>query len=191
MWVVVGLGNPGREYAGTRHNLGFTVVDELLRRAGARATRAAGDYLAATLELGGREALLVKPTTYVNRSGRAVQQALAQRGLGPGELLAVVDDVALPFGRLRLRPSGGPGGHNGLRSVIEVLGTEAFPRLRLGVGTPVDVEIPLADWVLGPFTPDERAALPEFVGRGADAVLRVLEVGVEASIPEVNSPPPA
>lgn len=189
MWTVVGLGNPGRAYADTRHNLGFRVVDELARRSGAQLARGPGDYWVAVLRLGSLEALLVEPTTYVNRTGRAIQQLVDQRGVEPGELLALVDDVYLPFGRLRLRPRGSAGGHNGLRSMIETLGTEEFPRLRLGVGAPAD-DTPLPDWVLGPFAPEEAGELPAFVGRAADAVLQVLESGVEATLPRVNAPPP-
>jgi peptidyl-tRNA hydrolase, PTH1 family len=189
VWTVVGLGNPGREYADTRHNLGFRVVDELVRRSGARPTRGLGDYVAAPFRLGGLEALLVKPTTYVNRTGRAVLQLVEQRGTEPGTLLALVDDVYLQFGRLRLRPRGGAGGHNGLRSMIDALATEEFPRLRLGVGSPDD-DTPLPDWVLGSFGLEEARELPGFLARAADAVLRVLEIGVEAALPHINAPPP-
>jgi len=190
VWVVVGLGNPGREYAETRHNLGFKVVDELCRRAGVRLTRGPGDFFTAALRAAGGDVLLVKPATYVNRSGRALRQLAETREVVPGSLLVVVDDVYLPFGRLRLRPSGGAGGHNGMRSLIEHLGTEEFPRLRLGVGEPGD-GTPRTDWVLGEFSEAEAQALPEFLSRAADAVQRVLDLGVEAAIPVVNAPPPA
>jgi PTH1 family peptidyl-tRNA hydrolase len=186
VWIVVGLGNPGREYEDTRHNLGYLVADELLRRGGARAKRG-GDFVAAEVTLAGEQALVVKPTTYVNRTGRALAQMAARRPLELPFLLAVVDDVALPFGRLRLRPIGSAGGHNGLRSMIEVLGSEAFPRLRLGVGA-APPGMPLEDWVLSPFSKEEARELPDLVARGADAVERVLELGVERAVPVVNAP---
>jgi PTH1 family peptidyl-tRNA hydrolase len=186
VWVVVGLGNPGREYADTRHNLGFRVVDELLRRAGTRARRGAGDYELASARLAGITVLLVKPTAYVNRSGRALDQLGGRYSFSRAEVLAIVDDVSLPFGKLRLRPSGSAGGHNGLRSLVESLGDGGFPRLRLGVGAaPPGAD--LADYVLAPFATDEQRALPEFVARAADAVERVLTAGVECAMTVVNS----
>ena len=185
MWIVLGLGNPGREYAGTRHNLGFDVVDVLLERAGARASSAGSEFESAWVQRAGADALLVKPTTYVNRSGRVARQLAAHADFELGKLLVVVDDVALPFARLRLRPSGSAGGHNGLKSIVEALGETGFPRLRLGVGAAPE-GVDLADWVLGAFTPEERRVVPEFVGRAADAVERVLAVGVEAALPGVN-----
>lgn len=187
MWVVVGLGNPGREYAGTRHNIGFMVVDELARRAGVRLRAGRGDFEAAEARLAGNKLWLMQPTTYVNRTGRAITQFRTAVVFDPEELLAVVDDVALPFGRLRLRASGSAGGHNGLRSILEALGTPAFPRLRAGVGAPAG-EVDLADHVLGRFTRAEREALPDLVGRCADAVEAIVEIGVERASTRVNEP---
>jgi PTH1 family peptidyl-tRNA hydrolase len=185
VWVVVGLGNPGREYAATRHNLGFRVVNELLRRAGARARHGAGDYELASTRLAGTPVLLVKPTTYVNRSGRALTQLAGRYSFTTAEVLAIVDDVSLPFGKLRLRPEGSAGGHNGLRSLIETLGSGAFPRLRLGVGgAPPGAD--LADYVLAPFAAEEQEALPDFLTRAADALERVLTDGVERAMTAVN-----
>jgi PTH1 family peptidyl-tRNA hydrolase len=190
VWIVVGLGNPGREYAETRHNIGFMVVDELARRAGLRLRRGRGDFDAAEARFGSTKAWLIQPLTFVNRSGRALTQfATTTSSFTPGEMLVVVDDVALPFGRLRLRPSGSAGGHNGLKSLVETLGTQAFPRLRLGVGAP-EGEVDLSDHVLGRFSKAERRQLPDLVNRGADAVILVLESGPEAAIPRINAPPP-
>lgn len=188
MWIVLGLGNPGREYADTRHNLGFRVADELLRRAGAKLVRG-DDCRMARVLIAGQDVLIVEPTTYVNRTGRVLRHLVERPDFDLSRLLAVVDDVALPFGRLRLRPSGSAGGHNGLRSMLEVVG-EAFPRLRLGVGGPSDPGTDLADHVLAPFTAAEQEELEEFVGRSADAVARILEVGVDRALPEVNAPAP-
>lgn len=188
MWVVLGLGNPGSEYAGTRHNLGFMVVDALAARAAAHLRRAEGDCDAATASIAGTPVLLAKPRTYVNRSGRVARHLAARPGFELSKLLVVVDDVYLPFGRLRLRPSGSAGGHNGMKSIVEQLGgATEFPRLRMGVGQ-APAGMPLEDWVLGPFEGDERRDLPAFVARGADAVERILAEGVDRALPGVNAP---
>ena len=190
MWVVLGLGNPGSEYAGTRHNLGFMVVDALAARASVRLRRAEGDYDAATASIGGTPGLLVKPRTYVNRSGRAALQVSAQPGFDLATLLVVVDDVYLPFGRMRLRPSGSAGGHNGLKSIVESLaGATEFPRLRLGVGA-APPGMALEDWVLAAFAGDDRRDLAAFVARAADAVERIVAGGVDQALPGVNAPAP-
>jgi len=192
VWVVIGLGNPGREYTGTRHNIGFMVVEELARRAGVRLGSGRGDFDAAEVRLGGTRARLVRPTTFVNRTGRAVTQLRTSISFAAEAMLAVVDDVALPFGRLRLRASGSAGGHNGLKSILEALGTPGFPRLRLGVGAPAG-ETDLSDHVLGRFSQGERDQLPELIARGADAVVLVLEHGIDPALLRVNNPqsPPA
>jgi peptidyl-tRNA hydrolase, PTH1 family len=168
--LIVGLGNPGREYRDTRHNVGFLVIDELARRhqltlsmgpAQVPETFVAKKY--------GTEPLLVaKPLTFMNRSGDAVAALSRYYDIAPADLLVVVDEAALPFGRLRARARGSAGGHNGLKSVIERLGTHEFPRLRLGVGRG-DARRDLADHVLSKFEPDERAELETFIARAADA----------------------
>lgn len=189
MWGVLGLGNPGRRYARTRHNLGFLVVDELAARAGATFRNEADTYELAAADIAGVAVLLVKPNTYVNRSGTAARALLARHRLEPAQLLAVVDDVHLPFGRLRLRPSGSAGGHNGLLSIEAALGTREFPRLRIGVGAPEGGE-DLADHVLASFTADEKRALPDCIERAADAVEWVLELGLEKARPRINARDP-
>ena len=186
MWGVLGLGNPGRRYTRTRHNLGFLVVDELAARAGAPFRNEADRYELAAADIAGAAVLLVKPNTYVNRSGIAARALLATHRLEPAQLLVVVDDVYLPFGRMRLRPSGSAGGHNGLLSIEAALGTREFPRLRIGVGAPEGGE-DLADHVLATFTADEKRALPACIERAADAVEWVLELGVEAARPRINA----
>lgn len=188
MWGVLGLGNPGTRYADTRHNVGFLVVQALAERAGALFIRQA-NYWAATIERAGMTVLLVKPTTYMNRSGGAARAVLARYGLAPAELLVVVDDVYLPLGRLRLRPRGSAGGHNGLLSIETVLQTRDYPRLRIGVGAPAG-SVDLTDHVLGPWSDAEREVLAATVQRAADAVEMVLDLGVEAARPRVNAAPP-
>jgi len=178
--LIVGLGNPGREYRDTRHNVGFMVVDEIARRH------------ALTLGLGpsqvpdtmfakrhGADALLVaKPLTFMNRSGDAVAGLARYYGIEPLDVLVVLDEVALPFGRLRARPRGSAGGHNGLKSVVERLGTSEVPRLRLGVGRG-DARRDLADHVLSKFETDEQAGLEAFIARAADAAEMFATAGIE------------
>ena len=168
MKVVVGLGNPGSQYAGTRHNIGWLVVDRLAERAGWAGKGRQRD--AANVLLGryhGLDLTLVKPLTYMNESGLAVRKVLAREHAPLGDLLIVVDDFALPFGKLRFREGGGPGGHNGLRSIIAELGTEKFSRLRIGIGEP---DRHAVDHVLSRFASDEQQRLDELLDASVDAV---------------------
>ena len=184
----MGLGNPGGRYAQSRHNAGFMVVDALAARAGASFRGGSGPYWGAEVRFAGTPVLLAKPKTYMNRSGIAARALLAQHELQPLQLLIVVDDVYLPFGRLRLRPGGSSGGHNGLASIEAELQTREVPRLRLGVGAPAGAE-ELSDHVLADFEADELEALPELLERAVAAVELVVELGVEAARPRVNAPP--
>ena len=178
MRLVVGLGNPGREYEGTRHNLGFRVADLLAERAGA-AWRLRGDRA----EAQAGEVLLLKPLTYMNLSGPPAREALAFRNLAPADCLVVCDDMALTLGAIRLRASGSSGGHHGLDSLIASLGTDAFPRLRVGIGAPPP-GVSGADFVLGRFRPDE---VP-FVSGAADAAEAWVRLGVQRAMTEHNTP---
>jgi peptidyl-tRNA hydrolase, PTH1 family len=166
--IVVGLGNPGEQYRQTRHNIGWMVLDRLADRAGWSGRGRSRD---ASAVVGGRfhglDLQLVKPQTYMNESGLAVRKVLARERAPLGEVLVVVDDFALPFGKLRFREGGGPGGHNGLRSIIGELGSEAFSRLRIGIGAP---DGRFVDHVLTKFEPDERQRLDELLDAAADAV---------------------
>lgn len=181
--LVVGLGNPGVEYRDTRHNVGFMVVEEVALRLAAPPWR--GCAFADTTRAG--PLWLARPRTYMNRSGDAVAGLVAALGLvGPERVLVVADDLDLPLGRLRLRRSGGPGTHNGLRDIVERVGT-GFPRLRVGIrGEPVDDD--LAAWVTSPFGADERDRAAAAVERAAAAVLAVLEHGLTAAMNEFNRP---
>jgi PTH1 family peptidyl-tRNA hydrolase len=165
------------------------VVDAMVARAGGVFRRASGPYWEAEVPLAASSVLLAKPSTYMNRSGTAACALLAQRELEPQRLLVVVDDIYLPFGRLRLRPSGSAGGHNGLTSIETALQTRDFPRLRLGVGAPA-LAADLADHVLADFDASEREALPELLERSVAAVELVVSLGVEGARPQVNAPPP-
>jgi len=166
--VVVGLGNPGSQYAGTRHNVGWLVMDRIAERAG---WSGKGRQRDSSNVVGGRyrslDLTLVKPLTYMNDSGRAVRKVLQREHAPLVDLLVVADDFALPFGKLRFREGGGPGGHNGLRSIIGELESEAFSRLRVGIGAPDGRFI---DHVLTKFEPDERQRLDELLDAAADAV---------------------
>jgi PTH1 family peptidyl-tRNA hydrolase len=183
--VIVGLGNPGERYDGTRHNVGRVVVEGL---AGAGFTSGRGDYLRKRTSIGGSRVQLVLPLVFMNDSGRAVVPALEEAGAEPSELLVVCDDVNLDLERLRLRPSGTDGGHNGLASVIERLGTTGFGRLRLGVGAPPD-DVDLADYVLSPFEPEERPRVDGMVTRARDALRCVAREGFARAMSEYNRQP--
>lgn len=185
--LVVGLGNPGEGYASTRHNAGSRVVDELARRHAGQPWVRFPLCEVASAELGPR-LLLAKPLTYMNRSGAAVVWLLRHLELEPGAMLVALDDVDLPLGSLRLRRSGGPGTHNGLRDICDRVG-RAFPRLRLGVG-PEPPPPDLAHFVLSPFDRDERPTADRMVTRAADAVEMALRVGVLAAMSRYNGPAP-
>jgi PTH1 family peptidyl-tRNA hydrolase len=166
--IVVGLGNPGDQYAKTRHNIGWMVLDRLADRAGWAGKGRTRDASAVAMgRFHGMDLTLVKPLTWMNDSGLAVRKVLARQHAPLVDLLVVSDDFSLPFGKLRFREGGGPGGHNGLRSIIDELGTEKFSRLRVGIGAP---ERGFKDHVLNGFEPDERQRLDELLDAGADAV---------------------
>jgi peptidyl-tRNA hydrolase, PTH1 family len=196
MKLIVGLGNPGREYRDTRHNVGFMVVDEIARRHGLNWAMAPSQVPDAFVvkKFGADPLLLAKPLTYMNRSGDAVAALSRYYDIPPADMLVVVDDVDLPFGRLRARARGSGGTHNGLRSLVERLGSTEFPRLRLGVGRG-DARRDLADHVLSKFERDEQNALEEFIARAADAaemfaldgIAKVMNVyNPEATAPETS-----
>lgn len=185
MKLIVGLGNPGRQYEGTRHNVGFEAVDLMARRHGltwAAAPRGI-DALTCKWNLGG--AIVAKPLTFMNLSGSAVVGLLQFYKIEVADLLVIVDEVQLEAGRIRLRPSGSAGGHNGLKSIIQSLGTEEFPRLRIGVGRG-DAERDLADHVLSRVEPAEQAVVAEAIGRAADAAERFVEDDILSAMNRFN-----
>jgi PTH1 family peptidyl-tRNA hydrolase len=178
--LIVGLGNPGREYRDTRHNVGFLVADEIARRH--QLSLALGPSQVpetfVAKKFGADPLLVAKPLTFMNRSGDAVAALARYYDIGPADLIVVVDEVALPFGRLRARSRGSAGGHNGLKSIIDRLGTVEFARLRLGVGRG-DPRRELSDHVLAKFEPGERAELEGFIARAADAAEMFAVAGIE------------
>jgi len=201
MRLVVGLGNPGSEYVGTRHNIGWEVVDELARQVGwigktddfnrmAR-TRFDGMTMDGVMALhsGGTEKLLLlKPTTYMNLSGRAVQAAMAFYQLSPPEIMVVLDDLALPCGKLRIRKDGSSGGHNGLKDIERMLSTNAYPRLRIGIDAPPP-RVPGRDYVLGRFSDMQRPVVSQAVKRAVQAIETWIGQGVETAMNRYNAGP--
>ncbi len=188
MKLIVGLGNPGRRYRETRHNIGFAVADELARRGGVAFESAPAEaLLARARNLGPDGTLLLKPLTMMNASGFAVSEIARYFRIAFGDILVVADDVNLPLGRLRARPAGSAGGHNGLRSIIEQLGTTEFPRLRVGVGRG-DPRRELADYVLGGFDTDERPVVIEAIERATDASELFVAEGIERVMNRFNGP---
>ena len=189
MKIVVGLGNPGEKYRGTRHNVGFRVADLLAERHGGvfDARGELGERAwTAPVRVAGEPVILAKPRTFMNRSGSAVVALLRKSMAKPEDLLVVFDDADLPLGRVRVRPDGGHGGQNGMRSILEVLGTGAFARVKLGIKGEGRDASDLADYVLAPFRPEERKTVETMVVSGADAVERVLESGVDAAMRAFN-----
>lgn len=186
MKIVVGLGNPGPKYAGTRHNVGYDVVDYLAAAPGCSAFRERFEALVAEAKEGGEAVLLVKPLTFMNLSGRAARAALDFYKLSPADLLVVCDDFNLPLGKLRLRAKGSHGGQNGLRNIQDQLGTDTYPRLRIGVGEPNPGEA--VDHVLSRFKPAERAAVQDAVALAAQAAVAWVRGGTEAAMNRFNGP---
>lgn len=184
--LIVGLGNPGDEYAAHRHNIGFRVVEALARAHGLRFSRRRGTKAyVATGQIRGRPVLLAKPQTFMNRSGQAVGRLCREYQVAPDHLLVVYDDLDLPLGRLRLRPEGGSGGHKGMRSIIEALGTQLFARLRVGIDRPPPGVDP-ADHVLRPFAEEEKALVAEAVTRAVASIESWCVEGILAAMDTFN-----
>ena len=186
MKVVVGLGNPGPKYAGTRHNVGFGVIDYLAAAPGCGPFRSKFQAQVAELTVDGEPVLLVKPETFMNLSGRAVRQVVDFYKVPLVDLMVVSDDFNLPLGKLRVRAKGSHGGQNGLRDIQQQLGTDEYPRLRIGVGQPGPGEA--VDHVLSRFRPGERAAVEEAIAKAADAVLVWARRGLAACMNQANGP---
>jgi len=198
MKLVVGLGNPGREYVGTRHNVGFEVIDRLAEKLGwvaagefDRMARTKFDGLLYDGSLartsGESERLvLLKPTTYMNLSGQAVQATMGFYQMKPDDVMVVLDDLALPCGKLRIRPGGSDGGHNGLRDIQRALGTNEYPRLRLGIDAPPP-PVPGKQYVLGKFSPEQRKLVDPAVTRAASAIVTWIDRGIETAMNQFNA----
>ena len=185
-WLLVCLGNPGDQYENTRHNVGFQVADEIAARKDVPIQRLKFRALTNTVELGGAKVLLMKPVTYMNLSGEAAREAAAFYKVPPERVLAVSDDVALPPGRLRIRRGGSAGGHNGLKNLIQHLGTDQFPRVRVGVGEKPQPDYDMADWVLGRFSKEDRKAIDAAIDRALDAMECLFTQGIDKAMSRYN-----
>ena len=160
-WLIVGLGNPGREYERTRHNCGFRAVELLADTLGCKIDKAKFQGLYGQVNYGSKKLLLLKPQTYMNLSGRSVLQLSAYFHIPPQNIIVLFDDISLEPGRLRIRADGSAGGHNGIKSIIQELGSQSFPRVKIGVGSKPNPEYDLADWVLGKFPPEDAKAISD------------------------------
>ena len=185
-WIIVFMGNPGPKYNGTRHNVGFMAADVLAKDMGVRIDRLRFKAYTGQGELGGSKVFLMKPQTYMNLSGESVQPAAAFYKIPPERILVVGDDVSMPVGKLRIRAKGSAGGHNGLKSIISRLGTDEFPRLKIGVGAPENTEYDLADWVLGTFQNQDAEKIREVISRGVKAVESVVAEGIDTAMRKFN-----
>ena len=185
-WIVVGLGNPGDKYENTRHNAGFLVVDELARRGNFSVKKIKHKALTAAAVIGGEGALVMKPTTYMNLSGEAAGDAARFYKVPAQRVLVISDDTDLPLGKLRIRKGGSAGGHNGLKSLIQHLGTDQFPRLKVGVGGKPHPDYDMADWVLGQLKGEDKKTMDEAVKRAADAVECLLRDGPDRAMNRFN-----
>ena len=185
MWVIVGLGNPGKKYVASRHNVGFILVQRLADRHGVKLKKRKYPAKAAQVELANAPALLVKPWTYMNRSGVAVNELILGAGLNLDRLLVVYDDLDIPLGEIRIRKSGGPGTHNGMASIVQEIGSTKFPRIRIGIG-PLPIGIDATDFVLGDFRKEDNQVLEDSLASAEKAVDLIMETGVEEAMNTFN-----
>ena len=189
-WLIVGLGNPGKDYERTRHNAGFRAIDVLAQNLGCKVDKAKFQGLYGQTTYNGRKLLLLKPTTYMNLSGRSVLQLSAYFHVPPQRIIVLFDDISLEPGRLRIRADGSAGGHNGIKSIIGELGSQDFPRVKIGVGAKAHPEQDLADWVLSTFSQAEEKALASALDRAADAALCIIDKGVPEAANRYNGSHP-
>ena len=185
-WLIVGLGNPGREYEKTRHNCGFRAVDLLADQLGAKVDKLKFQGLYAQANYNGTKVFLLKPQTYMNLSGRSVLQLSAYFNIPPQRIIVMFDDISLEPGRLRIRPNGSAGGHNGIKSIIQEVGSQEFPRVKIGVGAKPNPNYDLADWVLSTFSANEEKALAVALKNAADAALAIIDKGVPEAANRFN-----
>lgn len=185
-WLIVFLGNPGPKYECTRHNAGFMTADAMAKKLGVSINKLRFKALTASADIGGEKVLLMKPQTFMNLSGEAVGEAARFYKVPPEHVIVVSDEVSLPLGKLRVRPKGSAGGHNGLKSIIAHLGSDAFPRIRLGVGTPPHPDYDMADWVLSVFRNQDLEDMLSASDRAAEAVITYITDGPERAMNRFN-----
>lgn len=181
-WLVVFLGNPGTKYEMTRHNAGFMAGDAMAKAQGAAINRSRFKALTGTCDIGGETVMLMKPQTFMNLSGEAVAQAVSFYKLAPDHVIIVSDEVALPIGKLRIRTKGSAGGHNGLKNIIALLGTDQFPRIRIGVGAAPHPDYDMADWVLSSFKGKDAEDILAAAARAAEAVECYITKGADRAM---------
>ena len=186
-FLIVGLGNPGREYENTRHNAGFMALDAIAEKTNARVDRLKFKGLCGECMLGGKKVLLLKPSTFMNLSGQSVQEAMAFYKLPPEKVLVLFDDISLEPGHIRIRRKGSDGGHNGIKNIIYLSGHDTFPRVRLGVGKKPNPQWDLADWVLSRFTPAELKELDTAIEHAAEAAALIVNGKLQEAQNRFNS----
>jgi len=189
-WLIVGLGNPGKNYERTRHNCGFRAIDLLAEKLGCKIDKLKFQGLYCQTIYKGNKLYLLKPQTYMNLSGRAVLQLSAYFSIPPQRIIVIFDDISLPPGRLRIRAEGSAGGHNGIKSIISELGSQDFPRIKIGVGAKPHPEQELADWVLSTFSSAEEKALNVSLDNAAEAALLITEKGIPETANRYNGSKP-
>ena len=185
-WIVVFLGNPGPKYNGTRHNAGFMAADAMAKQLQVSINKLRFKALTATVSIGGEKVLLLKPQTYMNLSGESVGQAAKFYKVNPEHIIVISDEVALPVGKLRIRKSGSAGGHNGLKNIIQHLGTDQFPRMRMGVGSAPHPDYDMADWVLGTFKNKDAEDMVALAEKVSDAVQCYIKEGPDRAMNKFN-----
>lgn len=186
-FLIVGLGNPGKKYELTRHNAGFLFADLLADKQGVKISKIQFKSVTADIELAGKKCLLMKPQTFMNNSGEAVKQAAAFYKIPPEKIIVVFDDISLPCGKLRIRRKGSDGGHNGIKSIIYLLNSDKFPRVKLGIGEKPHPDYELADWVLSAFKKDEFSALREAAEKACSAVELMVQGDIDRAMSNFNS----
>ena len=189
-WLIVGLGNPGKEYERTRHNAGFRAVDILADKLGCKIDKGKFQGIYGQANYGGKKLMLLKPLTYMNLSGRSVLQLSSYFNVPPQRIIVMFDDISLEPGRLRIRADGSAGGHNGIKSIIQEVGSQAFPRVKIGVGAKPNPQYDLADWVLSTFSAQEEKALAVALENAADAALAIIDRGVPEAANRFNGSHP-
>ena len=185
-WLIVFLGNPGLKYNGTRHNAGFMAADAMEKKLGVSINKLRFRALTQTADIAGQKVMLMKPQTYMNLSGDAVIQAARFYKIPPEHVIVVSDETSLPIGKLRIRRGGSAGGHNGLKSIISQLGTDKFPRIRLGVGAPPHPDYDMAEWVLGAFKGQDAADMEQLAKTAADAAECYIAEGPDRAMNKFN-----
>lgn len=186
MYIIAGLGNPGRDYAGTRHNVGFEVIDAIAAKYGISVKKTRFNGIFGEGKIGGEKVILLKPQTFMNLSGECVRDFKAWYKIEETKIIIIYDDISLPVGKLRIRQKGSAGGHNGIKNIIYQLKTDVFPRIKVGIGQPENKDYDLADYVLGHFSGDEVKELTEAAIRAADAVEVIIKDGAEKAMSKFN-----